>query len=514
MSGYLYPNGFFVSEQLLRVKMGKNYADLLAKLTLKYVPAVGLPIITRLYEKTKIGGIACIRLPRGTIPLMRKLFPISINLCPIQKVEFRKPDLYENQELLCNHLATNFTPERIRAGTATCVLDFQAGMGKTFVAGGMIYRNQMRTMYITLRKPLVSQAVDDLCKMFGTGVAVAWSKKLHSIPSCQPKIAVVVINSALKMSAQILRQYSFAIFDEIHTFCSSGRRNIFHQLVAPCEMGMTATIGERIDGLDTVYYKELTYGKGNTGITVAEDIPGFDYGDIVFTGTVDAIRYRGPSDYTKTLRHDSTGRMFCPYMNAMFLSDPYRMKLAVNEILKLYNWRGDSIPPQQHVIFVLCEERDPLPTLQTELTRLLGIDVDVPELKDIGVFRGGIKDEQIARMPTSRVILTTYGYASTGISINAATAMVLLTSRKAGKQLVGRILRRGGDLTVHRRIIDIIDDKTPIRRHHEIRKNAYDHYKLPVVESVVSWQEIGQDRIADISSTDEEFDENSLDFSE
>ena len=514
MQGYLYPSGFYIPVKLIIAKLGSNYAKLLAGLTLTYRPPVGAAVVTKLYEKKRIAGIGCIRFPRGMISTLGKYFPVSVNLAPVRRVEFPKPTLYDNQEILCDRLAAEFTPERITAGTAVAVLDLQAGMGKTFVASGVIYRLQMPTIYVTLRKPLVAQCIKDLCGKFGAGTAVAWRRKYSSVPvEALPKILVAVINSAVKIPQSVMKNYSLIILDEIHTFCSAGRRAIFTSC-APAVLGMTATVGERVDGLDPIYYTELTCGniKGS-GIIVAEDVEGFDYGDVVFTGHVDAIRYSGPSEYTKVLRHEATGKMFCPYMNSQFLSDPYRMKLIVQYILELYNWVGED--GQKHVIFVLCENRDPLPILQTTLKQMLGFEIDIadgdiddnidddidhnepnkPNDNDgkdnentIGVFRGGISDEQIALMPTSRVILTTYGYASTGISINAATAMVLLTSRKAGKQLVGRILRRGGDISVHRRIIDIIDDKTPIRKHHEVRKIAYAHYKIPVVEKTVKWE--------------------------
>ena len=91
----------------------------------------------------------------------------------------------------------------------------------------------------------------------------------------------------------------------------------------------------------------------------------------------------------------------------------------------------------------------------------------------------------------ARMLLTTYGYAGTGISIDKMTAIVFLTPRRAQmKQIIPRILRRGGDLSITRRIIDIIDKRTPMQYQYGDRSIAYDFYGMQVVASKVQWMDL------------------------
>ncbi len=119
-------------------------------------------------------------------------------------------------------------------------------------------------------------------------------------------------------------------------------------------------------------------------------------------------------------------------------------------------------------------------------------DVAAPELDDVGEFVGGIKDAQVTALKTNaRILLTTFGYSSTGISIDKMTAIVFATPRRANmQQILARILRRGGDLTITRRVIDIIDNRTPMRGQYADRALAYDFYWMDVEMQKKNWQEL------------------------
>jgi hypothetical protein len=314
-------------------------------------------------------------------------------------------------------------------------------------------------------------------------------------------ITVIVINSALMQSETFFSGYDLVVMDEVHTYNSKCRKEIFKKATCNTVLAMSATTDNRKDGFDVIMKKELAVD----GVIYAENIPGFDYGeDAAFDTHVNVIKYNGPPEYTKALRHESTGNIFTSYMNKQYIADPHRMKLVIRELRKLYDWRGPN--NQEHRIFVFCEERNPLKTVFDALVASFGDAVAAPELTEnanneekinllhmqTGEFIGGIKDDEIRRIVgNAKIILTTYGYSGTGISIRDATAILFLTPRRANmQQILARVMRRGSDLTIPRMFIDILDNKTSARYQYGDRALAYDFYKMDVSVTKVSYTDL------------------------
>jgi hypothetical protein len=232
-------------------------------------------------------------------------------------------------------------------------------------------------------------------------------------------------------------------------------------------MGMSATPNARPDGGDAIALRELAFD----GVLNAKVVVGRAVGPH-FNVLVRAIHYYGPRDKTATLRSDATGYMFMPLMLEQFLSDGARWTMAIAHICRL-NREG-------HNTFVFCEERAPLERLQKQLAITLAPD-------GVALMMGGTEEAAVsAARESARVILTTYGYSSTGLSIDRMTAIVFLTPRKSGmQQILARIMRRGGDAAIERVVVDIIDAGTPVRRQYYSRKIAYEYYGCRVEKTKV-----------------------------
>lgn len=244
-------------------------------------------------------------------------------------------------------------------------------------------------------------------------------------------------------------------------------------------LGMSATTEDRADGFDGIAHKELAYD----GVVRAETLPGFNYEGVDFKSLVTVIKYNGPPEFTEHLVSESTGALFTPYMNKQFLRDPYRTTIALAELRELYNWRGPD--GQCHCIYVFCEEVEPLDIIYRGFIDSFGADAIVAP--EIGKFTGGIKEAQITNMrDNARIFLTTYGYSGTGVSIDKMTAIIFLTPRRANmKQILARILRRGGDQSVVRRVIDIVDNKTGVKYQLGSRMCAYEYYGMELETKIV-----------------------------
>jgi hypothetical protein len=149
-------------------------------------------------------------------------------------------------------------------------------------------------------------------------------------------------------------------------------------------------------------------------------------------------------------------------------------------------------------VFVFCETRE----FVTQLARaLIAIDPNVyaPEalpadvennVLAVGALMGGARNADHIKN-TARVIVTTYGYSSVGISIARMTAMVLATPRRNGhRQICARITRRDGDPTIPRVIVDIVDARTALRGQYYTRKKVYEEMEFDIVSARVLHENI------------------------
>jgi superfamily II DNA or RNA helicase len=425
---------------------GLNMEKIKSDLTLKHEGKYG-DIVCRLWHDLDEGRQ--IMLPRFyDVPALPDRIPVKFGKVCRQAFP-SAPKLHENQAILLTHLMDNvYSPKMLAAGRASCTLNLRAGLGKTYVAAALIARLGLRTLVIVPNTALKKQVTDDLTAVLG---------------ECP---TIVVVNTACKWTSEQFAEYSLIVIDEIHGMCSESRRAIFWKCGTWAMLGLSATTDERADGFDPIY--RLHMGP----IIHANDVPGFDAADDAFSLQVRAIYYYGPDEYTQNLKHESTGSIFCPYMYEQFADDPERTELAACEILNLF--------AAGHCIYVFSTNVRALELMRDRLAP--HIDKD-----KIDLFCGGSTAAHIEHVrETSRIILATYSYAGTGVSITKMTAAVFLTPRKTGLvQICARIMRRGGDTSITRIIVDIIDARTALNGQFNYRCEAYDFYDATITRHVI-----------------------------
>lgn len=413
-------------------------------------------------------------------------------------------ELYDNQRLVIDTIMNNqFTQNRAAAGTATCLLDLGAGFGKTFVAAGLMSRICEKTLYITPNKDLKKQAEKDLlacfpdakiCSMNGKTAAGQKKGAVAPVNVDQAHITLIVINSAAGMPDEFFAKFGFIIMDEIHKYASPKWSELFWHIQVKYMLGMTATSSQRLDGFDVFYQRQLG------DILYAAKIEGFNNVGNDFKGEVLQIKYEGDPAYTKPKYSEATGKIFTPDMLKQFISDPRRNQLLVDKIVNLYNDKK-----VERNIFVFSEYRTHLDILLKSLARYIDDaalyapelcekpppdHVEKPENK-IAIMRGGINDLQRDRARDSRIILTTYGYSGTGVSIPKMNAAVFATPRKSGfLQICPRIMRRGGDTTIVRKFVDLVDSSTSLSSQFRHRNQVYGHFGFTIIKENVSFKDV------------------------
>ena len=465
-----------------------GYGQYLEGLTITHTPKIGSPQTTKMYTHVRdTSGVPCIIIPRGDLDLYK--FESVSKIGPPRKHP-RMPrfvgTLRPSQKTVVDWVLARFTPEAISCGRACLYLELKAGFGKTFIAMAIASTLGLKTAYVAPRRKLVTQGLADASRVLSADPPAVgcqegkFAKKISSVPESEQAITFFVVNSFLKLAPEKLREFSLMILDEAHMYHSEARRKIFKRC-RHAVVGMSATPESREDGADRVVIRELG------PIVHALDIPGFAYEpESSFRGRVRVIKYHGPEEYTQNLTHESTDRMFVHYMYEQFAEDTARTAVLVAEIKWLLEWRGSA--GQQHCVFVFGEEKNNLEVVRSALLREMG-DGNIPGFagdvspeilteESAGMFVGGTSDAEINSMTERcRVFFATYPFAGTGVSIVRATAAVFVTPRKANMdQIVGRITRTGGDTSIERVVVDLVDADTGLTAQYHIRAGVYREY--------------------------------------
>jgi superfamily II DNA or RNA helicase len=392
-------------------------------------------------------------------------------------VEFNEPCmvLTPNQTIILKHLETTiYNIDNIKNGNSSTILQMDPGYGKTYLALGVINLIKKKTFIIVPNTYLLRQWMGILSIVFPNNTIGCY----YGIKKVDGDIIVSIINSALKYPDYF--NCGLIIYDEVHMYCSKKFVSIFSKAQSACCLGITATPTDRIDKFDPVAHWALG------DVIYAEKIPEWNSTNINFTTEVTRIIYNGNSKYTQIIE-SAAGIVSVPLMINQLQKDPYRNKIIVSYAIKLYSIGLN--------VFVFSDRREHLHTL-AKILKDHKITFEAPELNynkldGITELMGGSTDDDIENAKkTGRIIMTTYQYSGTGVSINKMNAIILATPRKSNmKQIVGRIYRLTSDSTIVRQIVDIVDNRICLKSQYYTRKKTYTKLKSKIKDIKIKWQE-------------------------
>ena len=461
------------------------------------------------FKTIKDGNNHILILPRFSGEMLKKINlvdEIKNNLPAGEDVNYNNMDviLKHNQTIVCNHLRnTIYTPDKIENGLSSTILQMDPGYGKTYVALGVINMIKKKTMIIVPNTYLLKQWVGILTDAFPDNTV----GRYYGLKKEDGDIVVTVINSALKFPNGDYNKFGLIVYDEVHMYCSPKFAAIFTTAQSKCCLGITATPAERIDGFDPIAYWAL----GN--VIRADKLEGWNPADVNFVSKVTRVQYAGHKDYTKILE-SVTGVVSVPLMVNQLQEDPYRNKLIVAHAIRLYQ-SGRNV-------FVFSDRREHLHTI-ARMLREEKVKYEAPELvneekeevednknenkedneenkevkeeenvEGVNELMGGATDAEIEHAKdVGRIIMTTYQYSGTGVSINKMNSIILATPRKSNMcQILGRVYRLTSDQTIQRHIIDIVDSKICLKSQYYTRKKTYiNNLHAEIVEKKTKWEE-------------------------
>jgi superfamily II DNA or RNA helicase len=348
----------------------------------------------------------------------------------------------------------------------------------------LIGQLKVKTLIIVPNTYMLKQWVQILSELFPNNtIGEYYSKK-----KTDGDIVVSIINSCLSKSfpfnkvnkidqpeltiKEYYSRFDFVILDECHMYCTKTFGEVFYRIQSTYMLGLSATPDERLDGFDLM----AQYHLGD--IIDAELIENYSKVDVKFNSNVKIIKYDGPDEYTQNVINVKNNMINVPQMISNFIIDDKRNQLIVNETIRLLN--------KKHNIFIFSDRRGHLELLSELLNDAINSNYQI-------ILYGGSSDDDIqVAQDNSKIILTTYQYSSTGVSISKLDALILATPRRNGlTQIIGRIHRLDERYQDKKRqIIDIVDNKTVLKFQYNTRKKAYEKRGCKIKTKTINHTEI------------------------
>jgi hypothetical protein len=517
LTGYVTPLGIKVNEKKLMDRLGgrKKLNTLLNNLTVKEKQQPGRPraygkrkgykrIDHNLYfPKNKISQLIKTKIVVG-IKESTQYEKVKTVTLPEEKWEIVRP-FYDYQVV-----AAEYIVEEVLSKQHAAYVQMETGLGKTCfsIAAGSLIGGPI--LVIAPTDKIRKDWIIEFQTVFPNLIVNSYKNLPKKLPKKTKKVeytaensdvVVGVINTICKKKPGFFEKYRLVIIDEAHESHSPTKMELMWLLQEVDNVIMlSATPDDSTHGLD-----KIVYHFGGNPIYAETDIPGFDVSGVCFKGRIREINYYGDPDCCEIALSEAGTVNTMGTINNL-LEDEKRLELIVAETVRMYNLHNnlspekllemglgarpadvssDKFPEDEirtHSIFIFVEMRKFLPLLQAELLKKFSEeDIDVPELDESVILRGGATDEQCHNAKHSRIVLTTYGYSRRGVSLTNMSCIIYGTPRRNGqRQLMGRFIRRGSDQSIVRQLIDIKDMRSPLKNQSTTRRKAYKLKNYPI----------------------------------
>ena len=489
---YLFVDDEETVEKLVkRVRKIENY------FTLTFIGAMGIPKKHKCAFVMKRQRLICV--PRfGIFEILKSKYHLA-NFgidCQIQPgLELDKSiqwlgSLRHNQKVVCGHIEKEyFNAKRLYCGSAGCILNLEAGQGKSFVAAWFIARLRKKTAIIVHSSSMLKQWTDVLnACLSNVSVGYYYGKK-----KIDGDVVIHIINSAVSKEIKMgddgpikpieyYNRYGFVILDECHLYANKFASAVFKRAQTPYMLGLSATPDENCMGFDPIAW----WGIGP--VLDATTIDGYQSTQNEFAGHVHRIMYYGPPQYTRLIKNETTDMVDTASTINMICDDPYRSTIAVDCIIKCLDndlftfvFGGRKEYLERLRLLLISRQRDLADSVEyiyndTDYTRVVG---------------GSTAEDLERASKLSKVIFTTYEYMGTGKSVPKMTGLVMVTPRKSKmKQYIKRVFRLGSDLSITRHIYDITDMKVSLGSQWHTRVKYYREKEFIIEEEKWDYKNI------------------------
>jgi len=339
-----------------------------------------------------------------------------------------------------------------KASSPIGLLEIPCGRGKTVIALNIISKLQTKTLVIVHKGFLLNQWIERI-EQFLPGARIG--KIQGQTIDIENKDIVIGMIQSLSMKEypqNMFSSFGLSIIDECHHISSEVFSKTLQKIVTRCMLGLSATM-DRKDGLTYVFKMflgEIVYSekRENDDPVLVKGIEFISNKDKDFDETI--YDYRGNPAFSSMITK------ICNYNH------------RTEFILKVLKHELEIKPDQQ--IMILAHNRNVLTYLYQAIEKR--------DMATVGYYVGGMKEEELKKSETKKVIVATYSMAAEGLDIKTLSTLILATPKTDVVQAVGRILRIKHERPL---IIDIVDTHDMFKKQWYKRRAFYLKCKYSVI---------------------------------
>ena len=328
-------------------------------------------------------------------------------------------------------------------GANSALIEVGCGRGKTVMGLKIISILKKKTIIIVHKEFLKNQWIERIEQFLPTAKVGTIQAQTIDVDGKDIVIAMLQSLSQKEYPPELFQQFGLLLIDEVHHLSSECFSKALQKISTPYGLGLSATM-ERKDGLTWVFKSflgEIAYKEERK----KED-------DVL----VKAIQYRVDDPEHNEVEQDYRGNVKYSTMISKLCQYNHRSEFIITVIQTELKQN-----PEQQIILLSHNK---------SLLNYLFKAVEHRQITTVGYYVGGMKEHDLKKSETKRLILATYAMAAEALDIKSLTTLILATPKTDIVQASGRILREKHDQPL---IIDIVDEHDIFQGQYQKRKRYY-----------------------------------------
>jgi len=323
----------------------------------------------------------------------------------------------------------------------SCIACLYTGWGKTFASLYISYLLGVKTIILVNKESLMEQWKEQIQKFLNISPGIIQGKNINTNECIC--IGMIQSISMKDYPEEIFKDFSFAVYDETHHYCSKVFSSVFYKIGAKYNLGLTATL-KRADRLE--YTLEWFLGKVAVNVQL-----------LIIEPEIHIYNFSDFSD--NVIKFLPNGKVNSPASITSITEIQCRNNLILELIKECYI--------SSRKILVLSDRKAHCELIYNSLMSY-----------SVGLYYGGMKTEDLKKSNKCRIIIATYQMASEGYDNPELDTLILASPKGNVEQAVGRILRKKNENLPL--VIDINDTISVFNNWHRKRLSLYRSKKFKI----------------------------------
>ena len=346
------------------------------------------------------------------------------------------------------------TPDNINKGNGTALIELWTGAGKTVLGLKVIEVLKKKTIIFVHKTFLKNQWIERIEEYLpGARIGTIQGQTID-IENKDIVIAMIQSVSMKDYHESLFDSFGLSLYDECHHMSSEVFCNCLKKCNTLYGLGLSATM-ERKDGLTNVfkmYLGDICYKHSKNSSQDNVLVKAIDF--IVEDNEYNEVEcdFRGQIKYSTMVSKISNFNLRSDFIVHILESEMF-------------------INPDQQFI-VLAQTKNLLNYLYKALC--------YKNFASVGYYIGGMKEEELKKSESKKIILATFSMAAEALDIKSLTSLFLASPKSDIIQAVGRILREKHSNPL---IIDLIDNHDVFLNQFAKRRAFYNEKNYKIIRT-------------------------------